>query len=432
MVEKKIMKIIKYFAIILGIAAFAAVAFLISAFAFGWRIDFSNFKTYRSGVLTVQSNPSGAQVYLDGKKIYQKTPLDIRDLKPGKYLLKVEKDDFLPWEKKVEVKSGMVTREENIILFAKKIEEELVVKEKIDKVTKSPNGQAAAFEIIEEQNRGVWLLNFLTKQQTKLFPLTTQHLEKNYSILKMFWGLDSECLFIVIKSGEELSAILLPTYNPKDYIEFPLSGVPSQVIADFPRGQSYVLIEGKLILLTPDQQKTILTNISQFVEINNTVYAIQNSPKGSTISSFSIERLQPEIIISSPSQLNFISSRNLLLTDEKNKLFYLADKKIIPLEIEAEYLQDKDDTIASDGFSLYLLKLDSSQQKTLLTRLSEKFQLLWEIDRYHFILSDSHGLFVIDADGTNKNYLNKTGVFLGMADKKIFIFENGLKSLKIR
>jgi hypothetical protein len=57
------------------------------------------------GTLLVSSEPSEADVYIDGE--YEgKTPLEKRDLDANPYSVRVEKEHFLPWEREIDVEAG--------------------------------------------------------------------------------------------------------------------------------------------------------------------------------------------------------------------------------------------------------------------------------------------------------------------------------------
>ena len=68
-----------------------------------------------TGILSVTSMPDGASVYIDGH-LTTATNTTLSSLQPKKYKLKIVKEAFIPWEKEVEVKEGLVT-EVKITLF---------------------------------------------------------------------------------------------------------------------------------------------------------------------------------------------------------------------------------------------------------------------------------------------------------------------------
>ena len=69
-----------------------------------------NLKQFqRTGIISIKSFPSGVEIYLDGKRINRQTPFDIRNLLPGTYKIKLEKDGFYPYELSVEVRPSFVS-----------------------------------------------------------------------------------------------------------------------------------------------------------------------------------------------------------------------------------------------------------------------------------------------------------------------------------
>ena len=70
-------------------------------YASGWRVDFSNQSVRRTGVLTVESSPTFATIYIDEEAIgrtSKSTALDI-----GTYNIKVSKDGYYDWNKEVTI-----------------------------------------------------------------------------------------------------------------------------------------------------------------------------------------------------------------------------------------------------------------------------------------------------------------------------------------
>lgn len=87
------------------IALIAAVAVL---FAKGYRVSPKTGTIAGTGILTVTSLPDQASVYLDGH-LTSVTNGPINSLQPGEYDVKIVKEGYIPWEKKIPVKEGLVT-----------------------------------------------------------------------------------------------------------------------------------------------------------------------------------------------------------------------------------------------------------------------------------------------------------------------------------
>ncbi len=107
------MKRFWYLVIIIGLMAGAAVVIVL--FARGYKFDLSNGSLEKTGMILTKSRPDGAKVFLDGKLVTA-TNNPIQGLKQGKYNLKIVKDGFFEWEKKIEVKEELVTEVDALLI----------------------------------------------------------------------------------------------------------------------------------------------------------------------------------------------------------------------------------------------------------------------------------------------------------------------------
>ncbi len=88
------------------IITFFGIIFLIIAFARGYRPSLKEKKLVSTGILTISSLPKSAQVFLNGEL---KGITDVNlTLPPGKYLVEVKKDGYLPWKKEITLKGELV------------------------------------------------------------------------------------------------------------------------------------------------------------------------------------------------------------------------------------------------------------------------------------------------------------------------------------
>ncbi|MDD5437473.1 MAG: PEGA domain-containing protein [Candidatus Omnitrophica bacterium] len=90
---------------------------ILLSYSLGYRIDYRALKIYKTGIIFINSKPSGASVYVNGKMDDNLTPTQIEDLEPGSYKVKVKRDGFYPWEEELIVRPNMVTKADSIILF---------------------------------------------------------------------------------------------------------------------------------------------------------------------------------------------------------------------------------------------------------------------------------------------------------------------------
>src|SRR3972149_4737722 len=84
-------------------------------FAKGYPFSSEEKKIVGTGIINVTSEPDAASVYIDGH-LTTATNTTISSLTPKNYTIKIVKEGFIPWEKQVSVKEGLVT-EVKVTLF---------------------------------------------------------------------------------------------------------------------------------------------------------------------------------------------------------------------------------------------------------------------------------------------------------------------------
>ena len=106
----------KRFWVLVGIVGLlAAASVIIVLFARGYKFDFSNGSLEKTGMILVKSRPDGAKVFLDGELVTA-TNNPIQGLKRGKYNLKIIKDGYFEWEKRVGVQEELVTEVDALLI----------------------------------------------------------------------------------------------------------------------------------------------------------------------------------------------------------------------------------------------------------------------------------------------------------------------------
>lgn len=109
----------RYLILPLFILFFLLLLAIIAFFYSGYRLNWQKGKIIAVGGLHIISQPADAQIWLNGEELPKTTPLLLNNLKPGKYSLKVKKDDYFSWKKNVEVEAKKTTLATGIVLFKK-------------------------------------------------------------------------------------------------------------------------------------------------------------------------------------------------------------------------------------------------------------------------------------------------------------------------
>jgi hypothetical protein len=102
---------------LLTLLVIISIAGLAVFFAKGYRVSPSTGTIAGTGIISVKSIPDQASVYLDGH-LTSVTDGPINSLQPGEYSVKIAKEGYIPWEKKITVSEGLVTQVEATLFRA--------------------------------------------------------------------------------------------------------------------------------------------------------------------------------------------------------------------------------------------------------------------------------------------------------------------------
>ncbi len=101
----------RFLVTILTLMAIVAIALVAVFFVKGYRVSPKTGTIAGTGILSVNSLPDQASVYLDGH-LTAVTNGPINSLGPKTYDVRIIKEGYIPWEKKIEIKEGLVTEVE--------------------------------------------------------------------------------------------------------------------------------------------------------------------------------------------------------------------------------------------------------------------------------------------------------------------------------
>ncbi len=105
----------KFIVTIITLFIIAAAAGLAIFFAKGYTFSTKERRVVGTGIITINSEPDSASVFVDGH-LTTATNATISSLPTKSYSIKITKEGFIPWERSVEVKEGLVS-ELKVTLF---------------------------------------------------------------------------------------------------------------------------------------------------------------------------------------------------------------------------------------------------------------------------------------------------------------------------
>lgn len=129
---------------ILAVITFLVVAPVIVMYASGLRFNPVSRSVERVGALTVDSQPNGATVSLNGQPTKNQTPASFNTMVPDTYTVVVSKAGFYPWNRTVKVKSKEAVRLGMITLAKKPIISQPLTGVAAQQLWPSPDGTMLA------------------------------------------------------------------------------------------------------------------------------------------------------------------------------------------------------------------------------------------------------------------------------------------------
>lgn len=413
---------------ILSLMAFVSIilaSILIIFFARGYRINLETKDLKSTGLLVATSFPDGASVYIDGK--LKTATNNTINLSPGEYNVKITKEGYIPWEKKLQVQGEIVTKTDAQLFPSTPDLRPLTSLGVIDPML-SPDGNKIAYFIknsetpVNISKDGIWILN-ITERTLPLNPqslqITRSNSLLNWSESKLYWSPDSK-----------------------------------EIIAVFPK-EKY--------LLNTDQFNTAPTNITN--TINTTLEAWKEEK----------QLKEKRVIESLPLDFQNTASesaKNIVLSPDETKVLYAAAKEaIIPEIIKPPLLgtnsQPETRTIKPGNTYIYDIKEDknfevfkytpepsakpikpSPTPKTKAPEPSptpsfeEKIKdftnlkpvAFWLASSRHLVFIENNTIYAMEYDGTNKQAIyggpfEDSYLFPHQSGSKLIILTNYNKSL---
>lgn len=187
----------------------------------GYRFGISQGKptVSKTGILVTNSDPRGAQVFIDG---HLTTATDTTlNLTPGEYTVKIVKDGYFPWEKKVRIQEKVVT-EADARLFPITLKLEGISNTGVLRPVLDPQRAKIAFLVGSQTYRknGVYVYDMNTNPVLTLQGTARQIVDNTFDVFSnatLSWSPDSQQIMATIAAtssrNETSYALDATTFN---------------------------------------------------------------------------------------------------------------------------------------------------------------------------------------------------------------------------
>jgi WD40 repeat protein len=359
------------------ILIFVVITPLIILYTAGYRYNFKKNKIQKTGILILKSNPKDASIYLNNQIQKEKTPARIANLLPEDYSVRLEKENFYPWQKKLTVKSKLTTFAEDIILFKKGLPAEVKIGQ-INSISLSPDEKKLIYTTDQDLGREIVFLNLEDKNERIIYRASNQN-----EINLLEWDPSSKKILITLSTSAGTEKYLvLDTENPEKidiynnledfYFQFKNIEENKLLLAN------YNLIESsnKFITLI-DKKKQSLAILDP--ASNETIFATEACgaswfPDGQKLLYFNDFELWVYDLNSDEKKL--ITRYSQKISDAKwylndNYILLLVNNSIKAIELDSRDIRNVTDLVKMD--EIYKFEVNKKEEKIyLLGKIGEK------------------------------------------------------------
>lgn len=345
----------------------------------------------KTGLLVTTSSPDGAQVFINGNLTTATS--DTIDLLPGEYTIKISKDGYLPWEKKVTIKKEVVTKAD-ALLFPNAPRLESITSNGVDQPLLDPSRRRIAFRIASQsaKKNGLYVLDMATTPVLTLQSSTRQLAD---DVTAAF----SKSMYTWSPDGQEIIASISAT----------------------PETATYYLLKSSGFNETPQNVTEVLTSVQD-------QWAADKAEKEKAVAD-SLKKPLKKILTDN---FNIIS-----WSPDETRILYIASQSAeLPLIITPRHIgidTDREDrTIKKDSLYVYDIQDDVNMKvaavdQTVCEQLASPdlchAPIQWFPDSDHLITVQDKKINVMEWDGTNS-----TTVYAGpFLDNYVFPWPDGSK-----
>lgn len=353
------------------------VAFLVTApavvlYTAGYRYLIGTGRIVQTGVLNISTVQKGARVFIDEKERDERTPAVIDNVLPQEHTVRLEKEGYSSWEKRLTVESKRSAFVTQAVLFLKNGEEKQTTVQ-TTMVATDPSSGTVAFIRQTQNTQEVWLLKPFEDKATLLATFAAPSTK--------------EPVFAWSPFGRFLRfhQTLIDTHTEKS-ISLPEEATFFFDVAHAQRG--FVLKEkGLLTFDFMTQNQTELSFHAQSIQTSGDTFAIiQQTPERSVLSLVNQSGIATILAYLPLSAYEFVKAPDpfFLLHDPKHRRLILINRfqtsTPILLNTDAtiwDWSPTGTDILFSDGFDIEIYKTATHEQETV-TRLSEWiYDLAW-------------------------------------------------------
>lgn len=405
--------------------AFFVSAPLVVLYTAGYRLNFTHLSLVKTGLLSITTVPKGAAIYLDGK-IKASSPAVLENIMPGVHKIRLEKTDYLTWEKDLEIKEQETTFAPKVILFSDQM---AVLEEQQIFLTAafSPSGYRLAYVLDQSGWWEIWTKNFLNDEKKLLLRLPQNQIND----LELTWSANGNNLLVketqkTARRWEIVDANGANRFVVEDFLKISPGETIISVDLD-PFDDNVASVQTKTatwrLKLTENKAEKLLDEPAALWSRGELLLFLRPTKDGQELTRREKDRTEQVVAKIAASDYEFLPAPPtlVLLKDKKrNKIILIDDRGVDkPIYLEAEALManwnpnNKKQLLYVSDFELHVFDVEK-QTDELLTRVSAPItQASWHPSGSDVLFSDGKNLSAIELD---KRGIGRQVFFLASLD----------------
>ncbi|MBA3551214.1 PEGA domain-containing protein [Patescibacteria group bacterium] len=409
---------LKWFGVrLLFLSIFLVILLGIIAYARGYRFDVKRKSLTSTGIVSVNSNPKSAKVYVNGELYDGVTDVDLT-LPNGRYTIEIKKDGYTEWKREVALK-GEIVMSINALLFSKNPSLSPLTSLGLSKAL--PVGQTENLLLFTENDNiekdGIYFFEG-TKKAISIFPpLNPIILKKNLpegieiSSAEVTFSPEYDQGMFTFKLGDETVSYILSlsddNLQPQDVTlaketiitawEKEKNEQVIKILETFPKDIRKVATDSvQIVALAPDETKILYVakkDVTLPRVINPPIIGVNEGEEQRDIVTNNI------YVYDKKEDRNFKVPVTFKISSESSRLSATQSAVLSPTPT---VLPLEEDPEATEEAQIDVLNEDVKEEV-----LS---QLQWFPDSKHLIMRENNQIAVIEYDGSNKVIVYSAGL----------------------
>ena len=417
---------------------------IVVLWAEGYHYNFSKRRLEKTGVLFLESKPTKAEIYLNGKLQKDKTEAMLKNLLPGQYEVMLQKEGYQPWKKNLAVRTSETTFAQYIRLFKQKPILTNLLPFKIMALSQA-NKESVALVYEDNKINKVALLNLETDAIDPLAELNFKP-----TILKI----SPRQSFILVSDDKQNLVIDLKNKKLYDLNKIIQKQIVRLKWTSFDRDENLYFSSAaglkKIDLVSFNILSLITEPVIDWQIINNNIYYLAEVKNQVALKKTNFNQLQTaEILNLLPLSENYTfesaPENYLAILDKQNKILYwldLAGLEKMKVFSETEYVKWfalSEQMMLGNKFEIALYDFKKNEENFILRLSSEIKDAAWYMLPTHIYFATPDGLKIIETTLQEKNMnvlIQQAGIekiFSDLKGNKVyFSAENGLNVAEIQ